>query len=317
MPRQHETAPSPSKDKVEPKQCKSAKIAEMSSVDLPCTILPTAMAEINHKQGSLISPLFVRGKLFLQQLWEDNVGWDDVIKREKAREVGELLYELKAVSNITFPREVGKKNLELHVFTDASSIACGAVAYIRDNCNQVKLLTSKMRITPKGMNKLTIPKLELLALLLGCRLAKTLKGLIEPRETVMRTDSKVTLAWVASPDVKDNKNVFICNRVAEIIFLRQVCDFSLVYVPSKQNLADVLSRGATTQQLLQNSLWQKGPEFLTTGEPVPYKEDDPTSVRTVVAAVQELREEIRPVPPKRDMGTSTEGSRVPILIESY
>ncbi|XP_068250257.1 uncharacterized protein [Palaemon carinicauda] len=51
-PRQHETAPRPSKDKVEPKQCKSAKIAQMSSVDLPCTILPTAMAEINHKQGS-------------------------------------------------------------------------------------------------------------------------------------------------------------------------------------------------------------------------------------------------------------------------
>ncbi|XP_068204636.1 uncharacterized protein [Palaemon carinicauda] len=246
----------------------------------------------------LISPLFVRRKLFLQQLWEDNVSWDNVLRREKAREAGELLCELKAVSNITFPRAVGKKNLELHVFTDASSKAYSAVAYIRDNCNQVRLLTSKMRITPKGMNKLTIPKLELLALLLGCRLAKTLKGLIEPREIVMWTDNKVTMAWVASPDAKDNKNIFISNRVAEIIFLRQVCDFSLNYVPSNQNPADVLSRGATTQQLLQNPLWQKGPEFLSsTGEPVPYKEDDPTSVRTIVAAVQELREEIRPVPP--------------------
>ncbi|XP_068235693.1 uncharacterized protein [Palaemon carinicauda] len=246
---------------------------------------------------SLISPLFVRGKLFLQQLWEDNVGWDDMLRREKAREAGELLCELKAVSNITFPRAVGNKNLELHVFTNASSKAYGAVAYIRDNCNQVRLLTSKMKITPKGMNKLTIPKLELLALLLGCKLAKTLKGLIEPREIVMWTDSKVTMAWVASPDAKENKNIFISNRVAEIIFLRQVCDFSLSYVPSKQNPADVLSRGATTQQLLQNPLWQKGTEFLgTTGEPVPYKEDDPTSVRAVVAAVQELREEIRPVP---------------------
>ncbi|XP_068240202.1 uncharacterized protein [Palaemon carinicauda] len=155
-----------------------------------------------------------------------------------------------------------------------------------------------MRITPKGMNKLTIPKLELLALLLGCRLAKTLKGLIEPREIVMWTDSKVTLAWVASPDAKDNKNVFIFNRVAEIIFLHQVCDFSLSYVPSKQNTADVLSRGATTQQLLQNPLWQNGPEFLRiAGEPVPYKEDDPTNERTVVAAMQEMKEEIRPAPP--------------------
>ncbi|XP_068235635.1 uncharacterized protein [Palaemon carinicauda] len=148
------------------------------------------------------------------------------------------------------------------------------------------------------MNKLTIPKLELLALLLGCRLARTLKGLIEPREIVMWTDSKVTLAWVASPDAKDNKNVFISNRVAEIVFLHQVCRFSLSHVPSKQNPSDVLSRGATTQQLLQNPLWRNSPEFLrTTGEPVPYKEDDPTNERTVVAAVQEMREEIRPAPP--------------------
>ncbi|XP_068208322.1 uncharacterized protein [Palaemon carinicauda] len=148
------------------------------------------------------------------------------------------------------------------------------------------------------MNKLTIPKLELLALLLGCRLARTLKGLIEPQEIVMWTDSKVTLACVASPDAKDNKNVFISNRVAEIVFLHQVCRFSLSHVPSKKNPADVLSRGATTQQLLNNPLWRNGPEFLrTTEEPVPYKEDDPTNERTVVAAVQEMREEIRLVPP--------------------
>ncbi|XP_068233391.1 uncharacterized protein [Palaemon carinicauda] len=155
-----------------------------------------------------------------------------------------------------------------------------------------------MRITPRGMNKLTIPKLELLALLLSCRLARTLKELIEPQEIVMWTDSKVTLAWVASPDAKDHKNIFISNREAEIVFLHQVCRFSLNHVPSKENPADVLSRGATTQQLLNNPLWQNGPDFLrTTGEPAPYEEDDPTHENTIVAAVQEMREKIRPVPP--------------------
>ncbi|XP_068242158.1 uncharacterized protein [Palaemon carinicauda] len=53
-PRQHET-----KDKVESKQCKGAKIAQTSDVDLPCTILPTAMAEVNHKQGSKRVHLFL------------------------------------------------------------------------------------------------------------------------------------------------------------------------------------------------------------------------------------------------------------------
>ncbi|XP_068250229.1 uncharacterized protein [Palaemon carinicauda] len=149
----------------------------------------------------------------------------------------------------------------------------------------------------QGMNKLTIPKLELLALLLGSRLAKTLKELIEPREIVIWTHSKVTLAWVASPEAKDHKNVFISNRVAEIVFLQQVCRFSLIRVPSKQNPADILSRCATTQQLLDNSLWRTSPEFLrTTGKPVPCKEQDPTQEKTTVAAVQELREEMNPAP---------------------
>ncbi|XP_068237127.1 uncharacterized protein [Palaemon carinicauda] len=181
---------------------------------------------------------------------------------------------------------------------DRFSKAYGAVAYTRDDCNQVNLITSKMRITPKGMNKLKIPKLELLALLLGSRLAKTLKELIEPQEVVIWTDSKVTLAWVASPEAKDHKNVFISNRVAEIVFLQQVCQLSSMHVPSKQNPADILSRGATTQQLLDNSLWRNGPEFFrTTGKPFPGNEEDPTQEKRTVAAVQELREEMNPSPP--------------------
>ncbi|XP_068232020.1 uncharacterized protein [Palaemon carinicauda] len=58
-PRQHKMRPRPSKDKVTPNQCKSAKIAQMSNVDLPCTILPTDMAEINHNQGSKRVRLFL------------------------------------------------------------------------------------------------------------------------------------------------------------------------------------------------------------------------------------------------------------------
>ncbi|XP_068237044.1 uncharacterized protein [Palaemon carinicauda] len=55
-----------------------------------------------------------------------------------------------------------------------------------------------------------------------------------------------------------------------VVFGIMVCRFSLSHVPSKQNPADVLSRGATTQQLLNNPLWQNGPEFQrTTGEPIP------------------------------------------------
>ncbi|XP_068242281.1 uncharacterized protein [Palaemon carinicauda] len=383
-PQQHETAPRPSKDKVEPKQWKSAKIAQMSSVDLPCTILPTAMAKINHKQGSKRVRLFLdtgRQKSFIfakiaRQLGLPVVrkvalniapfgsaeisGQYDVISCRI--EIGRRVERMKLVAheNVDVPmHNAGYVQVRQHLLSKGVTLADpenksyelknvhilvgadyfsyfiigiekvdGKSLFLTNNgmspygkvpqwllqgkkIEHVKTLrVCRIESEPnqfdvdewwrldRGMNKLTIPKLELLALLLGCRLAKTLKGLIEPREIVMWTDSKVTLACVASPDAKDNKNVFISNRVAEIIFLHRVCDFSPSYVPSKQNPADVLSRGATTQQLLQNPLWQNDPEFLrTAGEPVPYKEDDPTNERTVVAAVQEMREEIRSAPP--------------------
>ncbi|XP_064089903.1 uncharacterized protein LOC135203902 [Macrobrachium nipponense] len=57
--RQHDRNPRPPKEKVESQPCKSAKVAQTSSVDLPCTILPTAMAEIHHKQGSKRVRLFL------------------------------------------------------------------------------------------------------------------------------------------------------------------------------------------------------------------------------------------------------------------
>ncbi|XP_064083287.1 uncharacterized protein LOC135199308 [Macrobrachium nipponense] len=57
--RQHDRNPRLPKEKVESQLCKSAKVAQTSSVDLPCTILPTAMAEIHHKQGSKRVCLFL------------------------------------------------------------------------------------------------------------------------------------------------------------------------------------------------------------------------------------------------------------------
>ncbi|XP_068243845.1 uncharacterized protein [Palaemon carinicauda] len=72
-----QNCPRPSKDKVESKQCKSAKIAQTSDMDLPCTILPTAMAEVNHKQGSK------RVRLFL-----DSGSQKSFISAKTARQLG-------------------------------------------------------------------------------------------------------------------------------------------------------------------------------------------------------------------------------------
>lgn len=68
------------------------------------------------------------------------------------------------------------KTLELHVFVDASEQAFAAVAYFRiidQGQIRVTLVSSKTKVAP--LRTLSIPRLELMAALLGARLRKTIE----------------------------------------------------------------------------------------------------------------------------------------------
>ncbi|GIX79304.1 endonuclease [Caerostris extrusa] len=72
-------------------------------------------------------------------------------------------------------------NCCLHVFCDASKDACTAVAYLvlHGECNDVFLLFSRSRITPlKGA---AIPRLEILAAVLGARFSNSITNAFEWR----------------------------------------------------------------------------------------------------------------------------------------
>ncbi len=72
------------------------------------------------------------------------------------------------------------------------------------------------------------------------------------------------------------------------------------YVPTKQNPADIASRGTTATQLVENKLWWNGPEFLTKSnehwptQPSNNQEDDselkpaPRSVITATVDVAQV-----------------------------
>ena len=115
----------------------------------------------------LLSPLSVRGRIFLQTLWKAKVSWDESLTEEHTNILVEILREF------SFPRRVVFESVELHVFVDASTKAYGAVAYVVDtNTHSSNILISKARVAPCKENRLTIPKLELTATLIGCRLIK-------------------------------------------------------------------------------------------------------------------------------------------------
>ena len=213
----------------------------------------------------------------MQSLWKLKVNWDEPLSKEYIKALTDILREFQHASEFTFPRRVIFEVPELHVFVDASSKVYGAVAYVVDtntrNCN---ILVSKARGAPCKANRLTIPKLELTATLIGCRLIKHLNSLFSFVQLHLWTDSK---------DIKD---VYVANRVAEIQTLTSSLGILIMHVPTETNPADLLSRGCTTNKL-KSSIWQHGSEWLTTKH---YPEQTHMHVAT-----NELVAEINPVNP--------------------
>ncbi|XP_064090844.1 uncharacterized protein LOC135204626 [Macrobrachium nipponense] len=69
----------------------------------------------------------------------------------------------------------------------------------------------------------------------------------------------VSICWVKN---NNSKIPYVRNRITEINEFK----FPLRYTPSKDNPADILSRGSNSKDLAQNSLWWNGPKWLLTGD---------------------------------------------------
>ena len=242
----------------------------------------------------LLSPLSIRGRIFIMQsLWKLKVNWDEPLSEEYIKALTDILREFQQASEFTFPRRVIFEVSELHVFVDASSKACDAVAYVVDaNTHNSNILVCKT-VVPCQINRLTIPKLELTATLIGCRLIKHLNSLFSFFQLHLWTDSKVAISWVCS--TKDIKDVYVANRVAEIQTLTSLLRILIMHVPTESNPADLLSRGCTTNKL-KSSIWQHGPEWLTTQH---YPEQTHIHVATNELVVE--IKPVNPVPPLLDL----------------
>ena len=101
------------------------------------------------------------------------------------------------------------------MFADASSKAYGAAVYAVD-VTQTKsnLLISKARVAPCREGRLTTPKLELTASLIGARLIDYLSHLHQYKTIYLWSDSKVVISWITGG--RDINDVYVANRVAEV-----------------------------------------------------------------------------------------------------
>ena len=147
---------------------------------------------------------------------------------------------------------------ELITFVDASKDAYAAVVYlkiIKENHSKINLIFSKNRLAPIKDN-LTIPRLELMAVIIGCRAAIFVASQLKLHNLrqLLFTDSKCVMEWC-----RTNKALkrFVEDRVREI----KESGIPIYHVKSEQNPADIASRGETAGSLKGNQLWgQYGPE---------------------------------------------------------
>ena len=116
------------------------------------------------------------------------------------------------------------------------------------------MIFAKARLASEGI---TIPRLELLGILIGVRGLKFVERELGFPVTskVLWTDSQCALQWLQSTKPLP---VFVANRLKEIQSLHGV---EFKYVPSEDNPADIATRGKTPLEL-SYSIWWNGPQWL-------------------------------------------------------
>ena len=150
------------------------------------------------------------------------------------------------------------------MFADSSKEVAAAVVYLRvctgKQCH-VALLESKISIyCEQEVKRQLIPRKEIIALDLGARLLREcLESTGLPiKDYVLWSDSKTVISWCSTKSLE--LPMFEQNRVDSIL---RNCNGKLPrYVSTKQNPADVATRGCHVDQDEKWEFWIKGPDFL-------------------------------------------------------
>jgi hypothetical protein len=206
----------------------------------------------------------MKAKIIIQKLWSLQLGWDLHTLWNK------FTYQLNLLHQLTIPRKVitffPHELIEFHGFSDASQQGYGAAVYVRvkstENTYETHLLCAKSRVAP--LKTITLPRLKLCGALLLARLFEKVKQSVNLHNArkIFWTDSSIVLAWIKTPP--HLLKTFVANRVTEITSLTAASKWR--HISGKVNPADILSRGAFPEEIVNNHLWFSGPEFLKLDE---------------------------------------------------
>ena len=221
----------------------------------------------------LVAPVTVKLKILMKNQFNESQKykkWDTLLMYNDKLEWIKILRDIANLNAVVLPRQCIQSNypsseegnFSLICFTDASTDAMCAAVYIRFQSNDGNLIKSGL-VTAKTKlptsKTQTIPKLELHASLLGARLLDKIRAAIrvEFNQEYFFVDSKIVLGALSKGSLA---NSFSGSCIAEIRNKAQNAKFG--WIQSKDNIADIGSRGASCNDIEENSLWQKGPLWL-------------------------------------------------------
>lgn len=214
----------------------------------------------------ILAPIIITAKMFIQELWQTKLEWDEALPTTLHTRWMTFRTELEQLNNLEISRHVFEghisSNTQIHAFADASEKAYGAVVYIRSIIKNgqviVRLLCARSRVAP--LKRQTLPRLELCAALLCAQLTARVKSDLNLKNTptYLWTDSEIVLAWINSKS--SSYQTFVANRISAIQELSIAEQWR--HVKSKENPADIISRGLSPSNLAASTLWFYGPIFL-------------------------------------------------------
>ncbi|GFW34669.1 integrase catalytic domain-containing protein [Trichonephila clavipes] len=173
----------------------------------------------------LLSPCTVFMKIFYQKLWLTKTDWDSPIPQQLTEDWLKFQKAFNAINYLTVPRWViltADNTVELHGFADTSSLAYAAAIYCRQKHNG----KTKVQLLVSKTKVAPVKQVSIPRLEFHPRKWKT----------------------------------FVANRTSEIIEVLSTKHWR--HVPSKENPADIASRGIDPKCLPDCKLWWQGPPWL-------------------------------------------------------
>lgn len=211
-----------------------------------------------------VTPATVTAKIFMQQLWREELGWDDAIPASLANKWHRIYSKLAVLNRFQLNPWISlgpdADKTELHGFADACNVAYAAVVYLRITSRSgeisVNIIAAKSKVAP--LKPLSVPRLELSAAVLLAKLLAFVRdslGLTSTPYTCW-TDSTVVLALLNQHPSR--WKTFVANRTAEIHSKLPSADW--YHVPTTENPADCASRSILCDELLSH-LRYGGPDL--------------------------------------------------------